>query len=170
MRQFFSVLDGFRKLNLFHLIPDISQADYSVLKMTQYCAEGMADVRKNVKVSSVVEKLGCAAPMVSRSLKNLESRGWIVRVTDPDDRRNTFVYLTEEGNRMIQKADGTLYAFTSRVFQELGPEIMQSLNQNLLRFQQICREEMNRESKLRQNPENESDSDSESNHGKETEG
>ena len=56
-------------------------------------------------MSELAEKLHTQNSAVSRTLKNLEDHGWICRMTDPKDRRNTCVALTESGEDMQQKYD-----------------------------------------------------------------
>lgn len=46
----------------------------------------------------------------SKGVDRLEKRGWVVRQANPADRRSHLLALTEEGGRLLARAEG---AFTS---------------------------------------------------------
>ncbi len=50
-----------------------------------------------ITVVQAASKLGVSAPAVSRLLKNLESKGYITREVNPDDRRSIYISVTESG-------------------------------------------------------------------------
>ena len=50
-----------------------------------------------ITVAQTAAQLGISAPAVSRTLKNLESKGYVSRETNPDDRRSVYVRVTENG-------------------------------------------------------------------------
>jgi len=52
--------------------------------------------------SQLAERLAINRPTVTVILRNLEKKGWIERKTDPENRRNVHVRLTEAGK---QKAE-----------------------------------------------------------------
>ncbi len=50
-----------------------------------------------ITVVQAASKLGVSAPAVSRTLKNLEGKGYILREINPDDRRSVHISVTESG-------------------------------------------------------------------------
>ncbi len=50
-----------------------------------------------ITVVQAAARLGVSAPAVSRTLKNLESKGYILREVNPDDRRSVHISVTESG-------------------------------------------------------------------------
>ena len=56
-----------------------------------------------------------------------EEAGWIVRVHDPENRRQVVLVLTAAGNRMLRK----LSADHARELNELGPELIRALQEML---------------------------------------
>ncbi len=50
-----------------------------------------------ITVAQTAAQLGISAPAVSRTLKNLESKGYVSRQTNPDDRRSVYICVTENG-------------------------------------------------------------------------
>lgn len=52
---------------------------------------------EHITVVQTASRLGISAPAVSRTLKNLESKGYILREINPDDRRSVRICVTDEG-------------------------------------------------------------------------
>lgn len=48
-------------------------------------------------VAQCAAALNVSAPAVSRTLRNLEQKGYVQRITDPDDRRSVRVSVTDSG-------------------------------------------------------------------------
>ena len=65
------------------------------------------DKGENGKIT--ISELACAErkcfhPAISRTLKGLEERGYVERNINKNDRRNTYVELTAEGERLTEEA------------------------------------------------------------------
>ena len=58
---------------------------------------------KGVKVSDLAKAVRMTMPGVSRALAGLEEKGIIERRIDKSDRRNTLVFLTEDGYSKIRE-------------------------------------------------------------------
>ena len=69
---------------------------------------------------------------MTNRLDNLERRGLLRRVDDPDDRRGVFVELTDDGNKLWEKAVGVQAEKEAIVDAALGQRQKQELN-DLLR-------------------------------------
>ncbi len=50
-----------------------------------------------ITVVQAAAQLGVSAPAISRTLRNLESKGYITREINPDDRRSVRISVTESG-------------------------------------------------------------------------
>lgn len=102
-----------------------------------------ADAPKNfcegVKVSWLVKKSHVPAPAVSRTLRTLEQKGFIERTVDKEDRRNTFVSLTEVGFSINREIDNIMEGFADAVFGNMGEETMQKMNGYLKQFLETSR-------------------------------
>ncbi|MDO4431779.1 MAG: MarR family transcriptional regulator [Aerococcaceae bacterium] len=57
---------------------------------------------KPLKASELSQYLHVSNPAVSRTLKSLETKGWITRVDCTNDRRNSYVTLTEQGRQAFE--------------------------------------------------------------------
>ena len=52
---------------------------------------------EQITVVQAAAQLGVSAPAVSRTLKNLENKGYIVRTINPVDRRSVYITVTKDG-------------------------------------------------------------------------
>jgi DNA-binding MarR family transcriptional regulator len=93
------------------------------------------------KPGKLGEHLGLSSGAMTNRLDNLERRGFLRRVDDPDDRRAVFVELTDEGNKLWEKAVGVQAEKESIVDAALGPRQKQELNDLLRKLMNAFREE-----------------------------
>lgn len=141
-KQFFDIMDSFRKMNIASMLPDISHGDFAVLKMIQRCGQEKEEAAKPVKVSAIVRCSKLPAPAISRTLKHLEEKEYVIRTVDREDRRNTFVEITEAGEELLTEADGIMSGFADAVFGQMGDETMRKLNSYLARMAETAEAEI----------------------------
>ncbi len=55
-----------------------------------------------VRVSSLADVLGANLSTFSRSVDRLVAGGWVVRVDNPESRREVLLELTEDGRRLVR--------------------------------------------------------------------
>ncbi len=67
-----------------------------------------------VKVSDISDALNIPRPGVTRTVKEMEQRGYLEKMTSPDDGRVTYLTVTESGKCL----SGT---FNGQVFAQLAP-------------------------------------------------
>lgn len=118
--EFFRVVHSFRKLNISTMLPDLTHAELGTMSMIAKCKEDAAG--EGVKVSELVARMEVAAPAVSRTLKKLEEKEYIIRSVDKDDRRNTYVELTSEGTAIMMESKEIMHGFADAVLGEMGEE------------------------------------------------
>lgn len=133
-RTFFNIMDSFRKMNIASMLPDISNGEFAVMKMIRHCRQNGSGTQNGVKVSSIVKCSKMPAPAISRTLKHLEEKEYIVRTVDKEDRRNTFVKMTEAGEALLRETDEIMSDFADAVFGQMGDETMRKLNDYLSRM------------------------------------
>lgn len=80
-----------------------------------------------VYVSSLAEELSVSVSMISKLLKSLEEKDWILRTVDKNSRRNTFVSLTPAGTAVYQTATDQMRTFHKSVVDSLGQETFTAL-------------------------------------------
>ena len=128
-KEFFDIMTSFRKLNISTMLPDINHGDFGILKMIDYCSE-----RSRGK--------SVPAPAVSRSLRSLEQKGYIIRSVDRNDRRNTYVEVTDAGYAVLRETDAIMNDFADAVFGRMGDENMKKLNSFLREFLDTAEKEV----------------------------
>ena len=67
------------------------------LTFNQYNLLQLIASRTQIRPSEAAEALGCNRPTATVIVNNLEKKGWVHRRTDPGNRRQVIVRLTEEG-------------------------------------------------------------------------
>jgi DNA-binding MarR family transcriptional regulator len=140
--EFFRVVHSFRKLNISTMLPDLTHAELGTLSMIAKCKEdGNAE---GVKVSELVTRMDVAAPAVSRTLKKLEEKKYIIRTVDKNDRRNTYVELTPEGTDIMLESKEIMHDFADAVLGEMGEENMNRLITYLKDLQNLAMREIDK--------------------------
>ena len=70
--------------------------------------------KDHVKVSDLSDVLNIPRPGVTRTIKEMEKRGLVQKVSSPDDGRVTYLSLTEHGKEISEK-------YNENYFNELTP-------------------------------------------------
>lgn len=138
--EFYEAFHRFRKLDITSMLPELSGSDFRTL-MTIECIRKEAD-GKRVRVSELAKRMHVAPPAASRNLKGLEERELIERVTDKKDRRNTYVELTKEGERILADAERTMDEFSQAVFERLDEGNMKRLIAYLNEIYEVSEQEI----------------------------
>ena len=68
---------------------------------------------------------------VSRALAELEQRGWVIRKTDPQDRRVAHAALTLKGRRAFNRIRPEMEAATEAMLAPLTPDERRTLDEGL---------------------------------------
>lgn len=121
-----SLLQHFRKLQWEKALPGLSQAEFFVLSAI-YWGHKKQPEHPGIYVSALAESLMTSVSMVSKLLKTLEEKNWILRTVDKNSRRNTFVSLTAEGKHILLSANESMEQVHRTVAQELGEQRLQQL-------------------------------------------
>lgn len=120
-RQFFQVLDRLKNMNWDKQFQTLRPHEFIALSSVAQYHEQFPEV-PGIYVSEFASRLGVALPAASKILKNLEKQGWLKRTVDPENRRNTFVSLTEEGLSLVESESAYCCQMSSRVFERMGAE------------------------------------------------
>lgn len=140
--QYKKILDSFfkfKQLNISSIMPDISKGEFAVLMAIK---ESGNERDGNAYVSEIVEASHCSASAVSRTLRGLESKGHIIRSSDINDRRNTYVNLTESGRAVLNEAETIMNDFLESVLDNMNPDDIYMLNEYISRLYEVCKKEI----------------------------
>ena len=59
----------------------------------------------HVKVSDISDVMNLPRPGVTRTVKEMEKKGYLSKIASPDDGRVTYISITEEGWKLFRKYD-----------------------------------------------------------------
>lgn len=79
----------------------------------------------------IAEKFGISAAAVARSLKLLESEGYIERTNIEDDSRFKKIVITEKGNSMVSESHRMFKETDESVFENFSKEDIDKFNEYL---------------------------------------
>ncbi len=124
------LIQYFRRLDWDKAIDGVSQPEYLVLSVVHQEHEKHPDL-PGIYVSHLADGMMISVSMASKLLKIMEEKEWILRTIDKNSRRNTFVSLTEDGRKMLEKADRSIDEVNQAVAEKMGKESLQQLIDNL---------------------------------------
>ena len=99
--EFLATAHRFKKIHMDGIFPEISKGEFWALKIIQK-ATLQNESGCGVYVSTIAERLKVTPSAISRMLKGLEEKDLIERKVDKNDRRNTYVTLTEKGKKITK--------------------------------------------------------------------
>lgn len=118
--------ERFRRMQLHEFLQGVTRSEFFVLDRLQRNRILHPD-SPQVYVSTLVKEMHVSPPAVSRTLRGLEAKGLIAREVDPENRRNTFILLTEEGARRSTQAKERMRLLLERTARRMGEDNMKAL-------------------------------------------
>lgn len=115
-----SAIHDFTKLNIGTILRGISQMEFLALYIISSRGEPLESDNRCMHVSAIASILNVSTPAVSRLIKGLEEKGLAERTTDKNDRRNTYVCLTEPGRTVLENDIKVVREFSRRVVERIG--------------------------------------------------
>ena len=100
----------------------ISRTDFFVMCTIMDKAEN-----GKITISELASRAKMLPSAISRTLKGLEERGYVERNINKNDRRNTYVELTAEGERLTEEARQIMADFGKSVMAQVDGEDMKRL-------------------------------------------
>lgn len=80
------------------------------------------DPKNGTPSTSLGPKMGIEPTSLSRTLKNLEERGLIIRKSNPDDGRSVLIVLTEDGLKMRDVSKEVVLSFYDALNEKISQE------------------------------------------------
>ena len=84
---------------------------------------------------------GMRPPSMTRIVAALGEAGVIVRGTDPDDRRVSWVRPTAAGRRLVDRSKGRMSAFLERRLHTMSPEEIETLDRACALLERLSEDE-----------------------------
>lgn len=117
-QKMFQLFYNMARVANWDLLPMMSKSEYILLRKINNCH--MQNHR--LTLSQIAQELKLSSPAISRTVKNVEAKQWIVREIDEDDRRNSFIELTALGSEEITKANAIIYNLMNESLNKVGEE------------------------------------------------
>ena len=90
-----------------------------------------------VKVSDLSNALSLPRPGVTRTVKEMETGGYLQKKTSPDDRRITYISITEAGKTLSQTYDTEYFSALAPSLDTITEEDARQMIQTMETFYQI---------------------------------
>ena len=101
------------------------------------CILGLKEKGKQVRISDLSEFLNIPRPGVTRTVKEMEAKGYLQKMASPDDGRVTFLTATERGKRLHQKYDEEYFDGLLPYFDSISDEEAEMMIATIEKFYQI---------------------------------
>lgn len=90
-----------------------------------------------VKVSDISDALNLPRPGVTRTVKEMEKKGYICKISSPDDGRVTYISATEEGEELSKKYDEYYFNDLRADLSDITEEEADSMIRTIEKFYKI---------------------------------
>ena len=92
---------------------------------------------KQVRISDLGEFLNIPRPGVTRTVKEMEAKGYLQKIASSDDGRVTFLTATEKGRKLHQKYDEEYFSGLLAYFDGISDEEAETMIATIEKFYQI---------------------------------
>lgn len=135
--EMFRAMNQFRKLKFAEMFPELCKTDFFVM-----CTIMDKGDNGQITISELASRAKMLPSAISRTLKGLEERGYVERNVNKNDRRNTYVELTDAGKLVTEEARKTMAEFGKSVMAQVDEEDMKRLISYLDNIYRIAEKEI----------------------------
>ena len=114
---------------------DITNSEFVVLDIIAQKSPESND--SCVWVSEIVDEVTVTAQAISKILRSLESKKYIERFSNRDDRRMTGVRMLSEGKRIYEQAHNEINAFSETLAESFGRDEFEKFMEMSRRFEKV---------------------------------
>ena len=101
------------------------------------CMQELEEKGKQVRISDLSEFLNVPRPGVTRTVKEMETKGYLQKMASPDDGRVTFLTATKKGRKLHQKYDEEYFSGLLPYFDSISDEEAETMIATIEKFYQI---------------------------------
>nr|WP_296157710.1 MarR family transcriptional regulator [uncultured Blautia sp.] len=91
----------------------------------------------HIRVSDISEILNLPRPGVTRTVKEMEKKGYLKKIASPDDGRVTYISITEEGRKLSCKYDKQYFSELVPWMEDISEEDADCMIRTIEKFYQI---------------------------------
>ncbi|KHD44739.1 MarR family winged helix-turn-helix transcriptional regulator [Streptococcus hongkongensis] len=107
------------------------------LTQTQFAVLDLLNAKGTMKIGELINSILATSGNMTVVIKNMEKKGWVERISCPNDKRSFLVSLTQEGRSVIDKALPNHIAFVEEAFSVLTEEEQGQLIKLLKKFKNL---------------------------------
>ena len=96
-----------------------------------------------VKISDISAALNIPRPGVTRTVKEMEKKGYLRKIDSPEDGRVTYISITQAGKELHQKYDEQYFNALAPYMSVISEEEAENMVQTIEKFYQIMCERKN---------------------------
>ena len=93
--------------------------------------------KKDIRISDLSDAMNLPRPGVTRTVKEMEAKGYLQKLTSPDDGRVTYISITEKGENLSRKYDQDYFSSLAPYLSEISEEEADSMIRTIGKFYQI---------------------------------
>ena len=90
-----------------------------------------------VKISDISDAMNLPRPGVTRTVKEMEAKGYLHKFASKEDGRVTYIAITEEGKKLSRKYDQDYFSSLAPYLSEISEEEADSMIRTIGKFYQI---------------------------------
>lgn len=135
--ELFKAMHQFHKLRLGDMMPNVSGADFwAMCNIMDKGEDG------KITISELAEKTKVLPSAISRTLRGLEDKGYVERTVNKNDRRNTYVEMTDRGKEVTQEVREIMCDYGKAVLSKLDENELSQLISYLNNIYDIAQKEI----------------------------
>lgn len=100
----------------------------------------MQQEKKDIRISDISNAMNLPRPGVTRTVKEMEEKGYLRKIASPDDGRVTYIIITEEGKELSRKYDQDFFSSLAPYLSGISEEEADCMIRTIEKFYQIMRE------------------------------
>jgi len=93
--------------------------------------------KKDIRISDISDAMKLPRPGVTRTVKEMESKGYLQKIASPDDGRVTYISITVEGEKLSEKYDQDYFSSLAPYLSEISEEEADCMIRTIEKFYQI---------------------------------
>ena len=94
----------------------------------------------HVKVSDISDTLKLPRPWVTRTVKEMEKKGYLTKYASEEDGRITYVFITEKGEELSDKYDKNYYSRLLKYMDHISEEEADCMISTIEKFYKVMSE------------------------------
>lgn len=118
------------------MLPPLPQGD-AILHTVSGCDPFSAERKKDIRLSDISDAMNLPRPGVTRTVKEMEAKGYLQKLMSPDDGRVTYISITEKGERLSRKYDQDYFSSLAPYLSEISEEEADNMIRTIGKFYQI---------------------------------